>query len=145
MNRRIALALLLLVGCSTPAAREDEADVVFRGALIYDGTGREGATGDLALRGDRLVAVGTWSGPARKVIDARGLIAAPGFIDLHNHSDASILAEETRDNYNFTTQGCTTIVTGNCGLGTVDAAQLFRGIDDKGAGTNVIHLLPHRA
>ncbi|MFN3485733.1 MAG: N-acyl-D-amino-acid deacylase family protein, partial [Planctomycetota bacterium] len=125
--------------------QEEPADVVLRGATLYDGTGRDGVPGDLAIRGDTLVAAGAWTGPARRVIDARGLVAAPGFIDLHSHSDSSIVAPETRDNLNFTTQGVTTIVTGNCGGGAVDAARLFEAIDREGAGTNVLHLLPHGA
>lgn len=138
-------AAALLAWTALFGLQEEPADVVLRGATLYDGTGRDGVPGDLAIRGDTLVAAGAWAGPARRVIDARGLVAAPGFIDLHSHSDSSIVAPETRDNLNFTTQGVTTIVTGNCGGGAVDAARLFEAIDREGAGTNVLHLLPHGA
>ncbi len=138
--RFLALAALLLA-----AVPQDEADVVLRGATIYDGSGGEGFAGDLALRGDTIVAVGAWKGGAKRTIEAKGLVAAPGFIDLHNHSDSSILEEGTRDNQNFTSQGCTTIVTGNCGGGNVDVGKMFEALRRQGAGTNVIHLIPHGA
>lgn len=137
---RILLLLALLV-----QGAADEADVVIRGATIVDGTGKDGVVGDLAIRGDTIVAVGEWTGAAKTTIDGKGLVAAPGFIDLHNHSDTSILAEATRDNYNYTSQGCTTIVTGNCGGGQVDVGAYFKQLDENGAGSNVIHLMPHGA
>ncbi len=141
---RRALVLALLAGCASAAPLE-EADLLIRGAAIYDGTGKEGFAGDLAIRGDTIVGVGAWRGGAKRTIDAKGLVACPGFIDLHSHSDTSILADDTRDNYNFTTQGCTTIVTGNCGGGNVDVGKMFETLDRQGAGTNVVHLVPQGA
>jgi N-acyl-D-aspartate/D-glutamate deacylase len=137
---RILLALLLLSG-----AFDDDADLVLRNATVYDGSGGEGVVRDLAIKGDKILSVGEWKGTAKATLDAKGLIAAPGFIDLHNHSDTSIVADATRDNYNYTSQGCTTIVTGNCGGGVVDVAKYFKELDERGAGTNVVHLMPHGA
>jgi len=120
-----------------------QADLVLRGGTIYDGV-RDGFTGDVAIKKGRIVAVGAarYAGNPQ-FIECGGLIIAPGFIDLHNHSDRSIVAPSTRANTNFLTQGCTTIVTGNCGFGPVDVAKYYDEIDLHGAGTNVAHLLPH--
>src|SRR5687767_11941634 len=135
------MKLLLILGLL--CGSRQEADVLLKNALIVDGSGRAAFQGDVAIRGDAIAGVGAWDGGVANTIDATGLVVAPGFIDLHSHSDASIVANETRDNYNFTSQGCTTVVTGNCGGGTVDVGKMFDDLKKNGAGTNVIHLLPH--
>src|SRR4051812_18635926 len=122
------------------------ADLVLKGGTVIDGTGAPGRRADVAIRGDRIVAVGTFDvDPKAKVIDASAWVVAPGFIDLHTHSDSSIVAARTRMNRNYQTQGVTTIVTGNCGGGALDVAKLLDAVDQDGAGTNVIHLIPHGA
>src|SRR5690242_10503238 len=120
------------------------ADVILKGGTVIDGTGAPGRPADVAVRADRIVAVGSFEvRPGAKVIDASGLIVAPGFLDLHTHSDEGITRPRTRLNANYLTQGVTTIVTGNCGGGVLDVAKYFAAIDVHGAGTNVIHLIPH--
>src|SRR5947209_7322716 len=99
-----ALVLLTLPAADTPV----EADVVVRGATLYDGGGTPGRVGDLALKGDRIVAVGAFAvAGTPRVIDGKGLIAAPGFIDLHTHSDTPLQQAATRANLNYLTQGVT--------------------------------------
>ncbi len=123
--------------------RRVAADIVLKGGTLIDGTGAPGRLADVAVRGDRIVAVGSFqTEPGAKSIDASGLIVAPGFIDLHTHSDSGITQAATRLNTNYLTQGVTTIVTGNCGGGVLDVARYFTAIDAHGAGTNVIHLVP---
>ena len=80
-----------------------------------------------------------------RTIDCTGLVIAPGFIDLHNHSDSAIVSSAARGNVNFLMQGCTTIVTGNCGGGPIRVKEYYDKIDAAGAGTNVAHLLPQGA
>jgi len=121
-----------------------EADIVIRGATLYDGSGKPGQVGDLALKGDRIVAVGTFmTGGKPRVIDGTGLLAAPGFIDLHTHSDYPLQKDPTRANLNYLKQGVTTVVTGNCGSGPVDVAAYFKTLEAGGIGSNVIHQVPH--
>lgn len=139
------LSLCVLIALCSPALSQDtiDADILLKGGTLYDGTGGAEVTGDVAIKGGKIIAVGTFKvGQALQTIDCTGLAVAPGFIDLHNHSDSQMVDPRTRANVNFLMQGCTTVVTGNCGSGPVNAATYFKKIDEAGAGTNVIHLLP---
>src|SRR5262249_6997085 len=125
------------------AAAPIAVDLVLKGATLVDGSGALAHRADVALRGDRIVAVGAFDlAGSPRVIDVSGLIVAPGFIDLHTHSDPEISRPLTRLNRNYLTQGVTTIVTGNCGGGVLNVANYFAAIDRHGAGANVIHLVP---
>lgn len=129
--------------CISFSAEPIEADVLLKGGTVFDGTGSAGKIGDVAIKGDRIVGVGQFDlKSAEWEIDCTGLVICPGFIDLHNHSDSQIVSPRTRANVNFVMQGCTTIVTGNCGSGPVDCGEYLAKIDASGAGTNVAHLLP---
>jgi N-acyl-D-aspartate/D-glutamate deacylase len=123
-----------------------EADYVLTGATLIDGSGKPGVVGNLAIKGERIVGVGSFevAGNPRR-IDATGLIVAPGFIDLHTHSDTQITQPATRANLNYLMQGVTSIVTGNCGSGPVDVTAFLKKVDEHGAGSNVLHQVPHNA
>src|SRR5205823_2458001 len=107
-----------------------EADYVLTGATLYDGSDGPGKVGDIAIKGDRIVAIGkfTWQGDPR-VLDCDGLVIGPGFIDLHTHSDLPLTKAKTAANLNYLTQGVTTVVTGNCGAGPVDVAKYFETME----------------
>jgi N-acyl-D-aspartate/D-glutamate deacylase len=121
-----------------------QADLVIRGAMLYDGSGKPGQKGDLAIKGDRIVAVGQFQLAGKpRVIDGSGLVAAPGFIDLHTHSDTALTQPATRANLCYLMQGATTVVTGNCGAGPVGVAEYFKKLEKGGIGSNVIHQVPH--
>ena len=122
------------------------ADVVIENVEIHDGSGEAGRRGDVAICGQRIVAVGRFevAGEPRR-IDGSGLIAAPGFIDLHTHCDGGITKQTTRINKNYLTQGVTTVVTGNCGGGPWDVEKFLDEVNAGGTGTHVAHLVPHGA
>ncbi|MBS01714.1 MAG: hypothetical protein CMQ24_03290 [Gammaproteobacteria bacterium] len=94
-------------------------DTIIRNAQILDGFGREPFTGDIAIQGDRIAAVGSVSGPARSEIDATGLSACPGFIDVHSHDDGAFLRYPGME-FKLD-QGVTTVVAGNCGFSAIPA------------------------
>jgi N-acyl-D-amino-acid deacylase len=90
-------------------------DLVIRNALVIDGSGAPGRHVDVAVTADRISLVApiiTQAG--RREIDATGLALAPGFIDAHTHDDRAVLAKP--DHACKTSQGCTTVVVGNCGI-----------------------------
>lgn len=93
-------------------------DVLLRGGTVVDGTGEPGRRADVGVLGDRILAVGDLSAvdPAgvRLVLDVRGRVVAPGFIDPHGHSDASLFVDGALASH--LRQGITTQLSGNCGL-----------------------------
>jgi N-acyl-D-aspartate/D-glutamate deacylase len=137
------LPLLALLAAAEPVP----ADIVLKGGTVYDGSGQAGVVRDVAIKGDRIVAVGDFKTDGQpKVIDCTGLVVAPGFIDLHTHSDnGSIQVSPTRQNLSYLTQGVTTIVTGNCGSGPTDVAGFYSQLEKNGIGSNVAHLVPHNS
>jgi N-acyl-D-amino-acid deacylase len=98
-------------------ARNEHYDVVIRGGTVYDGTGAPGFAADVALRGDRIAAIGAVDGRGRDELDARGLAVAPGFIDVHSHDDYAVLLEPEMPFKVL--QGVTSDVVGNCGSGVI--------------------------
>jgi N-acyl-D-amino-acid deacylase len=78
----------------SPAISQEGYDIVIRGGTIYDGTGKPPITGDVAIRGDRIVAVGkVGDAPAQREIDASGLAVAPGFINMLSWATRSLLVD----------------------------------------------------
>src|SRR4051794_31708250 len=95
----VLLGVVSSSSSSRAAAAEEPiaADVVLKNGTVIDGTGAPRRRADLAIRGDRIVAIGTFAvDPKARVIDATAWIVAPGFIDLHSHSDDVIVAARTR-------------------------------------------------
>jgi len=136
MRRLFPLALLVLLGA--PTAPAQEFDLVVRHARLVDGTGGPATTGDLAVRGGRIAAVGAFAGTGRSEIDAAGRVVAPGFIDVHTHCEDICelpLAE------NFLRMGVTTVVTGNCGTSRTDVAEFFDSIVRAQVAVNVATLI----
>ena len=90
-------------------------DLVLRGGMILDGTGAGPVPGDLAVRGGRIASItARHSGPARRVVDARGQTVAPGFIDIKTHSDFTLPYAPGAESKIL--QGVTTEVIGHCGF-----------------------------
>lgn len=85
-------ATLLILGCSA-SAQEPAYDIVIRGGLIHDGSGGEPYVGDLAIEGDRIVAVGKVTGRGQTEIDARGKAVSPGFINMLSWATESLIAD----------------------------------------------------
>ncbi len=90
-------------------------DLKITGGLIYDGSGGAPFTGDIAIRGGRIAAVGDAPGEARETIDAAGCIVTPGFIDAHTHYDGQATWDDRLEP--SIRHGVTTAVMGNCGVG----------------------------
>ena len=90
-------------------------DTVIRGGTIVDGTGKPAFTGDVAIDGDKIAAVGGKAGPAKRDIDADGMLVTPGWVDVHTHYDGQATWDPVLAPSSW--HGVTTILFGNCGVG----------------------------
>ena len=138
-NRTLAA---LLVGLVWPAAAQDF-DLLIRNGRIVDGTGNPAYIGDVAIRGGKIAAMGRLAGrSAARVIDASGLTVAPGFIDIHTHSDYAILTDGNAES--MVRQGVTTMILGEGesvapvrGGDWTDFAGYFARLLRQGVSTNI--------
>src|SRR5262245_34355581 len=108
--RPLPFSLAFLLCCLPARADDTPHDLVIRHAKVVDGTGNPWVYADVAVRGDKIVAVGKVSGTAKREIDAKGLVVAPGFIDMHSHSDTLLLEDGNAPSK--VRQGATTEVLG---------------------------------
>lgn len=111
-------------------------DLVIRNGKVIDGTGAAPRSADVAIEGDRVVAVGEVTGAARREIDADGAAVTPGWVDVHTHYDGQATWDPEVSPSGW--HGVTTVVMGNCGVGFAPARpdehdfliQLMEGVED---------------
>ena len=110
------------------------ADTVIRNATIIDGTGAERFTGDVRIEDGHISEVGSSSSAAAVEVDATGLVLAPGFVDVHTHDDGALLQHP--DMAFKISQGCTSVVAGNCGFSAIPAVPGENTLDLSGVQAN---------
>lgn len=133
---RIGLLIGVLALGIGAAPEAEPVDLLIKGGTIYTGSGKP-FKGDVAIDGDRIVSVGPGV-PARRVIDARGMIVAPGFIDPHTHMGDDLQSEDARVRLipAFLMQGVTTAFIGNDGGGSVEVAKTLGSAAARPVGIN---------
>lgn len=131
------LALPLLASSQEPP----QYDLVIRGGRLVDGSGAPWREGDLAIQDGKIAGIGRFEGRGVREIEAKGLVVAPGFIDVHAHAEDGL--RERPAALNFVHDGVTTIVTGNCGGSAPDLAAFFDEITRGGLGLNAASLVGH--
>jgi len=123
---------------------EGSYDTISRGGYVLTGDGTEAARADVVITGDRVACVGRVEAPGTAaVIDANGLYAAPGFVDVRSHADGTIIAHP--DAANLLAQGITAVVGGNCGSHEFPLAELFASVDRQGTGVSLASLAGHNS
>jgi N-acyl-D-amino-acid deacylase len=143
----VLIAMLAVAGArSQPAAPTDVFDILIRGARLMDGSGNPWIRADVAVKGDRVAAIGKLDGRrAVHTIDAADQVLAPGFIDVHSHAAESLTREPLRGAPPMIAQGVTTIVVNPDGGGPTDLAAQRSKLEQGGIGVNVAFLIGHGA
>jgi N-acyl-D-amino-acid deacylase len=120
--------------------RRADYDLVLRRGIVFDGLGTPGAEMDLAITGDRVVAIGrALAGRGAEEVDVRDQAVAPGFIDIHSHGDGTLQADPRAES--VIRQGVTTIVVGADGGGRLDVAAYFRSLAELRPAVNVATMI----
>jgi dihydroorotase/N-acyl-D-amino-acid deacylase len=132
MIRRLVLAW---AACAALCAQGNRFDILISGAKIVDGSGSPWFHGDIAIRGDSIAAVGLIPNAEAIIrIDGRGMMVAPGFIDIHSHGRRGINSVPTAENY--LREGVTTIIEGPDGSSPLPIAPFLEGIRKLGVSIN---------
>jgi N-acyl-D-aspartate/D-glutamate deacylase len=138
MDRKRLILLAGIALLALGAVPQPQADLLIRGGTVFTGSDAP-FTGDVAIKGDRIVGVGKHLAiTARRVIDAKGLIVAPGFIDPHTHVGDDLASADARTRLvpAFLLQGVTTAFIGNDGGGSPDVAATLATVRTKPVGIN---------
>lgn len=99
-------------------------DVLITNGRVIDGTGNSWYYGDVGIKDGKIIAIGSLKQvSAKRIIDAKGLVVAPGFIDVHAHIEGAEVATPTANNFIY--DGVTSVVTGNCGGSNLDIGRYF--------------------
>jgi N-acyl-D-aspartate/D-glutamate deacylase len=129
--------------CALTAAAAEHADIVIHGGTVYTGAETPSFVGDVVVTGDKVVDVGPNAGAryqAGQVVEARGKIVAPGFIDAHTHPDTYVRSADQTQRLNspWLFQGVSTVVIGVDGGGTPDIAAERAWFQSHPVGTNLL-------
>jgi N-acyl-D-amino-acid deacylase len=144
----LAVSVALLSACSTEKQKTtaDTIDLLITNGMVYTGEDNQAQALDIAICQQIICGLypsGEHSIKAEKVINAKGKIVSPGFIDPHTHSLAELLSTDKNHNLNYLTQGVTTVVNGNDGGGPVDITAMITKLNTHGIGTNTALLVGH--
>jgi N-acyl-D-amino-acid deacylase len=148
----IATALLVANPAHAQGARSDRFDLLITGGRILDGTGNPWFYADVGIRGGKVAEIGRLAGrDAGRVIDAKGRIVAPGFIDIHSHADDGATPRggfrdpdpARRAAPNLVTQGVTTVVVNQDGRSPLPIGEQRDLIAKNGIGPNAILMVGH--
>jgi N-acyl-D-amino-acid deacylase len=136
--KKIIVAFLLLPALGFA----QQYDIVIANGKIIDGTGNSWYYGDIAIKDGKIAAIGKLNNiTASKVINAKGLTVAPGFIDVHGHIENGVFENPAAGNYIY--DGVTTVITGNCGGSADDLQRFFWRLDSMKTSINVASLVGH--
>lgn len=141
----LLFGLFCLLALPLPSQEEPpRASLLLVGGIVVDGTGAPRRKADVRVTGDRIAAVGTLTAlPGEKVIEAGGLVVAPGFIDTHSHADGGLL--ESPDAETQIRQGITTAVVGQDGGSALPLSAYFDALSKKKAALNIASFVGHGA
>ena len=145
--RKLSTVILaaIVLSAFTPfySQSPEQFDLVITNARIIDGTGNPWFRGSIAVRNGRIAKVGWFNtSGAKETIDAGGNIVAPGFIDVHAHSE-NIFEQPKAEN--FVRMGVTTLITGNCGGSHTDIGEFLGRIKEKPLAVNISTLIGHNS
>ncbi|MBI2731584.1 MAG: amidohydrolase family protein, partial [Sphingobacteriales bacterium] len=127
---------------SVSAAAQIKYDIIIRNGKVLDGSGNNWYYADMAVKDGKIALIQKHiTEEAIKIIDANGLIVAPGFIDVHTHIEDDEIKNPTAGNFIY--DGVTTVITGNCGLSKVDIDTYLHFIDSLKLSINVAALIGH--
>jgi N-acyl-D-amino-acid deacylase len=115
-------------------------DLILRNGTIVDGTGKPAFKADLGIKDGRIVTVGTVKGTTEKELSLKGMVVAPGFIDVHTHADE---VDEQPLAENFLRMGVTTLVLGNCGGSVLNIGEFYKKLEKEKISPNVATLIGH--
>ena len=141
LSSALFCALCVLCGPFGVVENAEAQTTLIKGATVIDGTGAPGRVTDVRIADGKITAIGNWDVRVDNVIDGRGLVLAPGFIDTHSHHDRDIF--QIRGALGAVSQGITTIVVGQDGSSRYPLARFFSQRDSQHVALNGASYVGH--